>query len=171
MDSQEYFIEPPTQSAKLPYLQIVRVPKGGFIHVQVLSTAVTGILIHRVGKKPFLCPGTTCTAEGCPNTGRYEGYLECLSPAYKKRIMLAFSSEVANVLKCLAVENGLSLRGMNLLLSREGSAANSPINVEYKGRPRDLHGLPPERDLKPFIVRLFTRRNQISNGGSTNVNP
>lgn len=170
MDSNGFFIDPPEQTGKLPFLQIVRVPEGGFLHVQVLSTAVTGILIHRVGKKPFLCPREGCTVEGCPNTGRYEGYIECISPAHKKRIMLAVSSEVANMLKMLAVENGSSLRGMNLLFSREGKAKNSPVNVEYKGRPRDLHGLTPERDLRPFIVRLFKRSNQISNGGNNNGN-
>jgi hypothetical protein len=155
MDPESFFVAAPEQSDRLPFLQVVRVPKGGSLRLVIMSTDVTGVRVHRVDGKPFLCPGEGCPIDGCPDTGRWQGYVEAIAQSYKKRIMFELTLETYHKIRFISVENGLLLRGLDLLLEREGTSRNAAISVTHMDTIRDNKGLGKERNLRPFILRLY----------------
>jgi len=158
MDDSSFFVPPPEASTRLPFLQLVRVPKGGFIRLVILSSDVLGVRTHRVDGKPFLCPGGTCPIEGCPKTGRWQGYVEAIAVNHPKRIMFELTAEAYHHVRCISVENSLQLRGLDLMFEREGKSRNATISVQHMDTVRDVASLGRERDLRPYVLRLYKVR-------------
>lgn len=151
-------IDPPDPRGKLPWLPLIRCPAQGTLHVVVLSTAVSGVRLHRIDKKPFLCPRENCPVPGCPDVGRYEGYLEVIKVGQPDRLMLAMTGETANTVKAIACENGLTTRGLDLIFERDRPTKKSTIKVVFRGIVIHDSLIPKPRDMRPFILRLYKQK-------------
>jgi hypothetical protein len=158
MDSQGYFIEPPDPNDRLPFLKVERCPKAGHLSITILSTDVEHTRVHRVDGKPVLCKRVDCKIEGCPTSGRYQGYIEAISMKEKKRVMVELTEEVYQQIRMIQAANGLRLRGLQLILKREGERRNSPISVEQYGNVTNDRDIPRERNMRPFVLRLYKVR-------------
>lgn len=158
MDSGNWFVDPPPPSNSLPYLKVIRVPKGGKIQVVILSSDVVGCRVHRVENKPFLCPGEGCPILGCPDSGRWQGYIEVVAPPEPKRLMLELTLETYHRIRCISVENSLQMRGLHLLLERTGPQRNASIIVTQMDTMKFANGASLARDLRPFVLRLYKKR-------------
>jgi hypothetical protein len=56
------------------------------------------------------------------------------------------------------VENSLQMRGLQMVLERPTKHKKGAIAVKHWTVYREVRTLPAERDLRPFVLRLFKRR-------------
>lgn len=158
MDSVGNFLPPPDPHGRLPWLQLIRTPQAGPLTVIILSTEIIRVWVHRIEKQPYMCPGEGCKAEGCPNTGRGQSYVEVMSTTTGGKAMLELTDDTYHRIREISVEEGLQIRGLELRLERAGNRRNSVITVTSFGIKHRDRDLPPPRDMKPFVLRLFKKR-------------
>lgn len=158
MDPDRFFLSPPAPKTTLPYLKLVRCKPGQHLSITIISSDVVGCRQHRLDGKPYLCPGEGCQAPFCPNSGRYEAYVEAIAEKEKKIVMVAFTEECYQKVRMISLEHGMCLRGLQLVLRREEGRPKGPIDVEFHGKVKYDRNLPPQRDMRPFVLRLYKVR-------------
>lgn len=158
MDSPDWLQPPPPPTNKLPWFPVVRTPRTGLLRCVIVSATIAGCRLHRPQGKPILCPGVGCIVEGCPATGRWQGYLDVqIAPSWERRL-LEITAEPWHQIEAIAEKYDGNIRGLEIKLERRGGAKNSPVFAEFIAHHGGTRQIPEARDVPAYVFRMYRKK-------------
>lgn len=141
-------------------LKVIRCGARTSLRVLIACRAVRGVNTHYINQQTMVCQnGPTCA--GCERNmqPRWQGFTIVCDPEQERFALLAFTRPVAVTLGRVTNEGG-SLHGIDMTLSRLGKRENSPLLCRVNGR-KDVGQLWKTEQLENFLRRLFANQKNI----------
>jgi hypothetical protein len=137
-----------------PEIFILRMKGARSLTFTIWGTQIRGIWIHWVGKgsEPHFRDAEQC--EGCKKNKekRWKGFLHCYCSEMRQEVFLELTPASARSLRDQLAERA-TLRGSVIQVKRT-TADNGRLYISTL-TPRIAEGLPPEKDPRPSIMRLW----------------
>jgi len=143
-----------------PEMDVIRLDKSVQLQVCILSEAIRSVFVHWNQNKGSKGRTEPCFRENCKGCKfhlprRWKGYIHCHLAKEKKEAFVEVTPGAAEDL-ALALPNGISLRGLNVILRRQdGKKARMRVDLMPEFLASDPSKLPEEKLPWETLARLW----------------
>jgi len=134
--------------------RISRTPPIGKYKIILVSSDFLGVYTHYRNGRTIGHKRSRCEACKEGNRKRWTGYILALEHPTPRQILFEFPAGACESLALLQEQIG-SLRGAQIVCSREKGKPNGSIIVEYRGRSTNADLLPDDEPIIPILFRIW----------------
>lgn len=157
---------PPDPSGR--YVPIINPRVGHPLRLGVLGHTAVGVFTHWVSNAKMQGGGRTVPHtlpdDTCPHCvelnqrPRWHGYLACWQKAFRRFVIADLSLYAVQTCPELAPSAGVDLRGMELILARDGTSFNSRVRATLSRCEIDPAKIQPSFDVRASLLRVWGLR-------------